>query len=110
MEVNTPSRADLNGVPFEAIRRLWNETLCPPLPRCEKLTETRKGYIRQRWQKNLPDLEEWKAFFEYISRSPFLMGQGPGTNGRPPFRATLEWVTRPNNYAKVFEGLYHTGG
>lgn len=106
MLVDTPSgRSD--PVPFERIRNLWNEMLCPPLLRCEKLTDTRKGYIRQRWQNELPTLEEWENFFEHIRESPFLMGQTPAANGRVPFRATLEWVTRPNNYAKIYEGRYH---
>jgi len=100
-----PGRPD--PVPFERIRVLWNEMMCPPLLRCEKLTSTRKGYIRQRWQNELPTLEEWENFFEHIRESPFLMGQTPAANGRVPFRATLEWVTRPNNYAKIYEGRYH---
>jgi hypothetical protein len=96
-------------VPFEKIRELWNTTLCPPLPVCQKLTSTRRGYIRQRWLDGLPDLENWQNFFDWIAQSDFLMGRSPATNGRPPFRASLEWVCRPENYAKILEGRYHHG-
>jgi hypothetical protein len=87
---------------------LWNETCgAAGLPRCEKLTEARKGHMRARWGNGLGELPGWKRFFEYILESDFLTGQTPTIKGRPPFRASLDWVVRPENYAKIYEGRYH---
>ena len=92
--------------PYGAIVDLYHERL-PMLPRVEKLTETRRGYIRQRWSEDLPTLEAWGNYFADVARSEFLTGQTQGRDGKPPFRATLEWLTRPGNFAKVAEGNYH---
>lgn len=93
-------------VPFQKIIDLYHEML-PSLPRVEKLTNTRKGYIRQRYIEDLPDLENWENYFHYVAQSDFLMGRAKPSNGRPPFRATLEWLTNPSNFAKVSEEKYH---
>jgi hypothetical protein len=92
-------------VPFSDIQNLWNEMM-PELPKCEKLTSMRKSQIRARWNDGLPDIESWREFFEYIRGSKFLMGKSQ-SNGRKPFRATLEWVTKESNYAKIYEDNYH---
>ena len=93
--------------PYQAIVDLYHEVL-PRLRRCRALTETRKGYLRQRWNdKPGNDLGTWRKYFEYVSESPFLMGDKPGTVDRPPFEADLEWLCKPSNLAKVLEGKYH---
>lgn len=93
--------------PYEAIRDLYHEIL-PELRMCRILTETRKGYLRQRWiQSPGPDLEKWRVYFSYVRESAFLMGKKSGTVDRQPFEADLEWLTRPNNFAKVVDGKYH---
>lgn len=93
--------------PYEAIRDLYHETL-PELRQCRSLTETRKGYLRQRWNDwPGPDLDRWRKYFSYIRESDFLMGRKGGSDGRPPFDCDLEWLTRPNNTAKIREGKYH---
>jgi hypothetical protein len=93
-------------VPFEQIVDLYHERL-PQLPKVEKLTEKRKGQIRQRWQDDLPDMDSWGNFFGYIAQSDFLMGRKPGSNGRPPFRADIEWLTNATNFTAIAEGKYH---
>lgn len=94
-------------VPVQKIVDLYHESLST-LPRIAKLTPARRGHIQQRWREgDLPDLETWKKFFSYVSESDFLMGRTEGGNGRPPFQATLEWLTKPSNYAKIAEGKYH---
>ena len=94
------------NVPFERIVDLYHEKL-PALPRVEKLTDKRKGQIRQRWQDDLPQLEHWGNLFDYVAQSDFLMGRKPGTNGRPPFRADIEWITNATNFTAIAEGKYH---
>ncbi|HET9819622.1 MAG TPA: hypothetical protein VFP92_10695 [Rhodanobacteraceae bacterium] len=98
--------ANLPDCPAQRIVDLYHEKL-PELPRCEKLTPTRRGYLRQRWREDLETLGDWAAFFADVRKSDFLMGKKAGRDGRPPFRADLEWLTKPANYAKFIEGKYH---
>lgn len=93
-------------VPVSEIVDLYHRCL-PELPRVEKLTKTREGFIRQRWQEDLTDLDHWRNYFDFVRQSDFLMGRSKPTNGKPPFRADIEWITRPNNYAKIAEEKYH---
>jgi hypothetical protein len=92
--------------PFAEIVALYHEKL-PMCPGVEKLTDTRKGYIRQRWIDDLPTLDAWRNYFTDVAASKFLTGKVPGKDGKPPFVADLEWLTRPGNFAKVAEGKYH---
>jgi hypothetical protein len=93
-------------IPYQAVVDLYHRTL-PELPACKKLTEARKGYIRQRHIEDIHNLDQWERYFMAVSRSDFLMGRKPGSADRPPFRADLEWLTKPSNFAKVAEGKYH---
>lgn len=101
-----PPPASSADCPAQRIVDLYHEKL-PELPRCEKLTPTRRGYLRQRWREDLETLDDWSAFFADVRKSDFLMGKRPGRDGMPPFRANLEWLTKPANYAKFIEGKYH---
>ena len=103
--INKQSPA-VNGVPFADILNLYHEKL-PTLPRVEKLTATRKSYIRQRWLNDLTELEHWDNFFDYVSKSKFLMGNTTPVNGHRVFRANLEWLTKESNYTKIAEENYH---
>lgn len=102
-ELSTPKR---ESVPFKEIIDLYHELL-PMLPRVEKITKTRQGFLRQRWAEDLPTLDHWRRYFVYVAKSKFLTGKTQPTNGRAPFRADLEWLCRPGNYAKVSEEKYH---
>ena len=102
-EAVTTSR---KNVPFSDILNLYHKKL-PELPRIVKLTDSRKSHIRQRWLQDLGDLEEWGKYFDIVRKSNFLMGKSKSKDGRPPFRADLEWLCKPNNICKVIEGKYH---
>lgn len=118
VEVTTPSvnghdlageiilKPDRKDVPFAKIIELYHAML-PMLPKVEKLTDKRRGYIRQRWAEDLPTLDAWKNYFADVAKSRFLTGQAQGINGRPPFMANLEWLCNPSNFTKVAEGNYH---
>ena len=93
-------------VPFEEIVALYHELL-PGLPQVQKLTDARKGYIRQRWSQDLQNLNKWRNFFAFVGKSKFLMGKAEGQNGRPPFRADIEWLCKPANFTKIAEDKYH---
>ncbi len=95
-----------NKVPFQQIVDLYHELL-PELPKVYKLTDQRKGFIRQRWLEDLKDLSNWINFFNHVKTCDFIMGRSAPTVQYPkPFRADLEWLTRPNNFTKIAEDKY----
>ncbi len=108
---NQPLQADKPKkprCPVTAIVDLYHRVL-PELPEVKVLTDTRRKYIQARWneKRNRQTLDFWERYFEYVRQSPFLMGQTEGSHGKPPFRADLEWLVRPSNFAKVIEEKYH---
>lgn len=104
--IPTTTAKEKNEIPYEKIVALYHETLSE-LPKVAKLTKQRYGYIRQRWLEDLPDLSAWEGYFRVVRKSKFLMGKSNGSGGRPPFRADLTWLCRPENIVKVIEGKYH---
>ena len=105
-------------VDHEAVIALWSE-IVPDLPRPMRWTAERQALLRARWREfhqartrhGRPCVRDdlllaFRRVFEDVARSPFLMGQASGRDGRPPFRCTLDWLLRPNNFAKHFEGAY----
>ena len=105
-DINKSSPKTVNDVPYKKIVETYHKML-PTLPKVEKLTATRKGQIKQRWRQDLKDLNQWENYFDYVSQSKFLMGLVPSNNGRKPFIATLEWLTKESNFTKVSEENYH---
>ena len=95
-----------NPVPYEKIVDLYHESL-PMCPKVYKLTKTRKGLLNARWKEDLPSLDEWKNFFDFVGQSKFLTGRATPSPNKPPFVANLEWLTNPGNFAKIAEENYH---
>lgn len=95
------------AVPYEEIRALFHEILCPPLPTVMKLTNARKDHIRARWSDELPTLQDWRDMCEAVKTSNFLMGRAVPTQGRRPFIASFDFLINPQNLAKLAEGWYH---
>lgn len=118
LEVGIPSDqpAEPDGKETEAKRRkncpvtrivaLYHECL-PNNPAVEKVTDARAGYIRQRWLDDLPTLDAWKNYFEYVGKSAFLTGRTQGRDGKAPFVADIEFLTKPASFTKTAEGKYH---
>lgn len=101
--------------PHQEIIDLYHETL-PTLPRVQQWTNHRKTLLQARWRERWAigkyktqeeGLASWKAFFEFVAESRFLMGRGNPTGDRPPFQADLEWLLKPTNFVRVVEGKYH---
>lgn len=103
---SAPKKA--NSVPYSRIASLWAEVL-PDLPQPAKLSDARKATIRARWNDELPDLDSWRECFEIVRDSKFLTGRVQTSNGRKPFRATLDWVAKEENLLKIYEGKYSNG-
>ena len=100
------SKPPVSTCPIQEIVNLYHQTL-PTLPQCRKLTAARQAAIRQRWREDITNLEDWQDYFEFIKRSDFLMGRAQQTNGHKLFRASLDWIVKADNYAKIYEGKYH---
>lgn len=93
--------------PYKKIRDLWVHAL-PSLPEpldVELWTPARKAKMRERWLDQLPSLEHWERTFEYIQQSKFLMGKAQ-SNGRKPFQCSIDWIIKPDNLMKLYEGKY----
>lgn len=103
---NQQSKPKNNFVPYTQIVNLYHEILSA-LPRVAKLTTKRKTQIRQRWNEDMPKLENWRNYFIHVSNSDFLMGRKDPTPGHPKFRADIEWLTNQTNFTKIAEDKYH---
>ena len=93
--------------PHQKIIALYHEVL-PELPQVRIWNDSRIKLLRSRWREETKrqDLNWWRTFFGYIRRCPFLMGASKPRPDRPPFQADLEWIIRPQNFAKIVEGRY----
>ena len=98
--------------PYEDIVEAYHESL-PTLSRVVMLTDTRKAHIQARWREVWEDerfdqqtgVELFRGYFERVGNSKFLTGK-VSSKDRTPFRADLEWLMKPANFAKVLEGKY----
>lgn len=102
-----PKKTTRQNIPYQKIVELYEQIL-PELPAVNILNDTRKSHIRARWNEhpNHQSLEFWKDFFEYVRASDFLMGKAYPKDGGRPFRANIDWLLKPVNFAKVTEGNY----
>ena len=98
----------VSDCPQQAIIAAYHDEL-PMLPRVREWNEQRRKLLRSRWRESTErqDVDWWRTWFAWIRETcPFLVGQGTCPPGRDPFVADLEWLIRPNNFAKVVEGRY----
>jgi predicted phage replisome organizer len=91
-------------IPYQKIVDLYH-SICVSLPHVRALSTTRKSQIRSRWKEN-PDFKYWKDFFERVEHSDFLTGRVERRDGRSPFIADLQWITKQENHLKIMEGKY----
>jgi hypothetical protein len=94
--------------PHEKIIAAYHKAL-PSCRRIVRWNDTRRRHLQQRWKEdqNHQSMDFWEKFFGYVGQSKFLTGQVPGRDGKPPFVAGLDWLVKPDNFAKVIEGKYH---
>ena len=110
---DAPAGAERLPCPHEQIIDLYHEIL-PTCPRVAEWTDARQGLLRARWrEKSKPNgksqgyataeagLAYWRRYFAYVAQSDFLTGKIDPQPGRPPFLASLEWLLKPSNFAKV---------
>lgn len=85
--------------PQQEIIALYHEIL-PELPPVREWTG--EDDLRARWRSSVErqSLDWWRTFFEYVKKSPFLMGE------RGDFQASLRWIVKAANFAKIVNGNY----
>ena len=99
----TPKRPP---VPVKEILDLYHQLL-PMCPSVQKLTEARRRQIEARWRSgDIPDLDSWHEYFAFVAKSKFLTGMAPSSNGRKPFVADIDFLTRESSAVKIYEGKY----
>lgn len=106
-----PKKPGIPPCPYSEITALYNEILhSDGMTECRGLSNTRMGYINRLWKDPKdpsigPDLARWRKFFEYVTTLDFVMGRR-ASPGRKPLKANIEWITKPENYLKIVEGMY----
>jgi uncharacterized protein YdaU (DUF1376 family) len=119
IEKQTPlsSERALTPCPQQEIVELWKKAL-PSLEHPRSWVGQRPRHLAARWRELLVDQEfadresglQWFGwFFDFIGKSPFLTGKVAGINGKPAFTASLDWVVKPENFAKIVDRNYHRG-
>lgn len=84
-------------IDYVRVQETYNE-ICKSLPKCIKLTPTRKSLIKQRWNEYGEDVF---TAFRKAEASDFLSGRNGGWNG-----ANFDWVLNASNIVKILEGNY----
>ncbi len=101
--------------PHQQILSLYHELL-PELPRMKVWDGARQQNLTARWRERwkaghyatqAEGLAYWRRMFEYVGRKcDWLMGRSENYGGRKPFQATLDWIVKPQNFAKIIERKY----
>lgn len=94
--------------PHQQIIALYHELL-PMCPGIRDWTPTRAKALQTRWKEDpkRQSIAYWRRFFEYIAESEFLTGRARARDGAKPFTASLDWIVKAENFAKIREGRYH---
>jgi hypothetical protein len=79
--------------------------ILPTLPKVRAWPDSSIKHLSSRWRESLErqSIEFWIEFFEYINHSDFLMG-----NNDRGWKASLLWIVKPTNFAKILNGNYHS--
>lgn len=93
-------------IPYHEIIDLWNNTLCPPLSKVTKITDSRKKKIKVRFTEmgeNEKGIETLNQLFGKIKTNKFLLG-----DGAQRWKATFDWVfENDSNWVKIMEDHYN---
>jgi hypothetical protein len=101
------SAAKAADCPHETIIDLYHELL-PACPKIKVWNGSRAQHLKTRWREDSKrqSLDYWRRLFSHIGRSDFLMGR-VSDRDRRPFLVSLDWIVKPENFAKIIEGKYH---
>jgi uncharacterized protein YdaU (DUF1376 family) len=102
-----PAKTEDKGAPcpHQAIIALYHEVL-PELPPVNDWPDMSATHLKNQWRKSAErqNLDWWRTFFDYVRKSDFLMGN------KNDFQASLGWLVKPANFAKVVNGNYENRG
>lgn len=105
-----PKKGDESGdkappCPQKEIIAAYHRIL-PELPVVNEWPDVSADNLRARWKtsKERQNVDWWCRFFEYVRKSDFLMGE------RGDFQASLVWLVKASNFAKVINGNYDNRG
>ena len=105
--ITTLQQSKIVACPTSQIIELYKETVSRlPYPRV--VPDVVKQNISARWREDdrFKSLDFWKELFQYVDDNKFLSGQVDGRDGRAPFRATLQWIVKAANFAKIVNEDY----
>jgi uncharacterized protein YdaU (DUF1376 family) len=96
-----------DGCPHAEIVAAYHDIL-PANPRIRTWSGSRPKNLRARWREDpkRQTVDYWCRFFRHVAASEFLTGRKVDREGRP-FLPGLDWLVKPDNFAKVIEGRYH---
>ena len=109
------AKATTCDCPQQEIISLYHEILTE-LPRVRVWEGQRAKNMAARWRQWMnrerqdgslcytdkeTGLDYWERFFQYIAKSPFLMGH------QGKWKASLDWIVKAENMTKIIEGHYH---
>lgn len=98
----TSTSKKVDQTPHQKVVDLYHEIL-PNLPGVRVLTAKRKTAIKQRHNTIMEkDLDNWRGFFQAVSRSRFLMGELPGKD----WQASFDFLVTEKAAVGVLEGKY----
>ena len=103
LTAGNPPTAPRPRINYTEIQELYN-SLCPSLPKCTILSDTRKKAIKARFASGRT-IEDFKQLFIKAEQSTFLRG----ASGRD-WQATFDWLLKDANMAKVLDGNYDNHG
>ena len=100
-DVTNERTNELVEMDFDAIAlfNLWNEN-CGSLPKSRELSKTRKSSATARL-KEKPERLFWEEVIFRIRDSAFCNGESD-----TGWRATFDWLLKPDTHMKVLEGKY----
>ncbi len=86
------------AVPYQKIQDAYND-ICTRLPAVTKLSDKRKKTVNARLREH--GFDNIVRVFELANESDFLCGCGDRG-----FKATFDWLMKPDNFLKTLEGNY----
>lgn len=87
-----------------ALQALWNADAAPELARWTQMPPGRRKAADARLREH--PLSDWPGIIARVNASAFLRG----LRGDGKWRASIDWLLKPGNLAKVLEGAYDDGG
>jgi uncharacterized protein YdaU (DUF1376 family) len=107
-DTDEPDVVEVATMSLDDLAEVWNNFAeINDLPKIEGLTPRRRSALKARVAE-IGGADAWcRLITERVGRSDFLTGKiPPRGDRRKPFRVDFDWLSKPDNFAKVREGKY----